>query len=199
MSHPTSWKLNGKDLIQIGIFSAIYFALSFIGMLMGMIPILWILMPGIVAILAGIPFLLLCSRVRKPGVVILMGLITGLLYYATGQFTVVILTTFAIGCLLAEIMRWTTKYHSFRGNAIAFILFSYGMTGSPLPVWLFRDHFFAQISAKGIPAAYIETLQSLTSPMMLVVLMIAPIVGGLIGSLIAKSMFKKHFAKAGIL
>lgn len=38
MSDPTSWTLNGKDLIQIGIFSAIYFALSFLGMLMGMIP-----------------------------------------------------------------------------------------------------------------------------------------------------------------
>ena len=84
-------KLTGKDLINIGIFSAIYFVLSFIGMFLAIIPVLWIIMPGIIAILAGIPFMLLCAKVQKPGVPLLMGLITGLLYYVTGQFTMVIL------------------------------------------------------------------------------------------------------------
>lgn len=86
MSEQTkSLKLTGKDLINIGIFSAIYFVLSFIGMFLGIIPILWILMPGVIAILAGIPFMLLCAKVQKPGVPLLMGLITGLLYFITGQ------------------------------------------------------------------------------------------------------------------
>ena len=67
-------KLTGKDLINIGIFSAIYFVLSFIGMFL-IIPVLWIIMPGIIAILAGIPFMLLCAKVQKPGVPLLMGLI----------------------------------------------------------------------------------------------------------------------------
>lgn len=48
-------KLTGKDLINIGIFTAIYFVLSFIGMFLAIIPVLWIIMPGIIAILAGIP------------------------------------------------------------------------------------------------------------------------------------------------
>ena len=72
-------KLTGKDLINIGIFTAIYFVLSFIGMFLAIIPVLWIIMPGIIAILAGIPFMLLCAKVQKPGVPLLMGLITGLL------------------------------------------------------------------------------------------------------------------------
>ena len=115
MSEQTkSLKLTGKDLINIGIFSAIYFVLSFIGMFLGIIPILWILMPGVIAILAGIPFMLLCAKVQKPGVPLLMGLITGLLYFITGQFTMVILATFVIGCVLAEIVRWKTKYGSFK-------------------------------------------------------------------------------------
>lgn len=103
-------KLTGKDLINIGIFSAIYFVLSFIGMFLAIIPVLWIIMPGIIAILAGIPFMLLCAKVQKPGVPLLMGLITGLLYYVTGQFTMVILATFVIGCVLSEIVRWRSKY-----------------------------------------------------------------------------------------
>ena len=72
-------KLTGKDLINIGIFSAIYFVLSFVGMFLAIIPVLWIIMPGIIAILSGTPFMLLCVKVQKPGVPLLMGLITGLL------------------------------------------------------------------------------------------------------------------------
>ena len=50
-------------------------------MLMGGIhPVLWMLMPGFIAIFAGIPFMLMAAKVRKPGAVFLMGLITGLIY-----------------------------------------------------------------------------------------------------------------------
>lgn len=39
--------LQGKDLISIGIFSAIYFVLNFICMLLsGLHPVIWILMPA---------------------------------------------------------------------------------------------------------------------------------------------------------
>ena len=43
----TNKKLKGKDLITIGIFSAIYFVINFAFMLLGGIhPVLWMLMPG---------------------------------------------------------------------------------------------------------------------------------------------------------
>lgn len=195
----TSLKLTGKDLIHIGIFSAVYFVLSFVGMFLGIIPILWILMPGVVALIAGIPFLLLSAKVQKPGASLLMGLVTALLYYVTGQFTIVILTTFAAGSLLSELARRLTKYGSFRGNTLAFILFSYGMTGSPLPIWLFRDKFLAQISDQGIPDQYIERLNAAATTSMLLVLLLSPVVGGLIGAFIARRIFKKHFVKAGMI
>lgn len=195
----TNQKLTGKDLINIGIFSAVYFVLSFIGMFLGIIPILWILMPGAVAILTGIPFLLLSSKIQKPSVFFLMGGIIALLYYLTGQFTFLILITFLIGTLLSEVVRRISQYRSFKGNALSFILFSYGMTGSPLPVWLFREEFLSKISSQGIPSDYIETLRSFSTIPMLMLLLISPIVGGLIGSILAKLIFKKHFEKAGIL
>lgn len=195
----SSLKLTGKDLINIGIFSAIYFILSFIGMFLGVIPVLWILMPGIIAMLGGIPFMLLCAKVQKPGVPFLMGLITGLLYFITGQFTLVILVTFVIGCLMAELVRWKTSYSSSTGNTIAFVLFSYGMVGSPLPIFLFKETFFAQISEQGISETMIEGINAVSSAPMLIVLLVSPIIGGSIGALIAKALFKKHFKKAGII
>ena len=49
--------MTGKDIITVGIFSAIYFVINFAFMLLsGLHPLLWILMPGLIAVFAGIPF-----------------------------------------------------------------------------------------------------------------------------------------------
>ena len=132
--------LKGKDLITIGIFSAIYFVINFAFMLLGGIhPVLWMLMPGFIAVFAGIPFMLMAAKVQKPGAVFLMGLITALIYFVTGQFTLVILISMASACVLAEVIRSMAKYDSFKGNSTAYVIFSLGMTGSPLPIWLFKE------------------------------------------------------------
>ena len=85
MEMPETKTLKGKDLIMIGIFSAICFVLNFICMLVsGLHPLIWILMPMNIAIVTGIPFFLMCAKVQKFGAVLIMGLVTGLLYYVTG-------------------------------------------------------------------------------------------------------------------
>ena len=110
--------MTGKDIITVGIFSAIYFVINFAFMLLsGLHPLLWILMPGLIAVFAGIPFLMMCTKVPKTGAVVLMGFITALIYFVTGQFTVVILIAFAVSCILAELCRICSHYRSFRGNA----------------------------------------------------------------------------------
>lgn len=196
----TDKKLKGKDLITIGIFSAIYFVINFAFMLLGGIhPVLWILMPGFIAVFAGIPFMLMATKVQKLGAVFLMGLITALIYFATGQFTLVILISMASTCILAEIVRAVTKYNSFHGNSIAYVIFSLGMVGSPLPIWLFKADFLAQITEQGMPADYVAAVEALSSNAMLIVLFVAPIIGGIIGAFIARGLFKKHFVKAGIV
>ena len=194
------YKLKGKDLITIGIFSAVYFVINFAFMILGGIhPVLWILMPGFIALFTGVPFMMLAAKVQKPWVIALMGLITALIYFATGQFTIVILVTFVISCVLAEVVRYTTKFNSYTGNSIAFAVFSIGMTGSPLPIWLFHDSFISQITEQGMPTNYILALEKISSPTMLIIMFVAPIIGALIGTLIAKVMMRKHFVKAGLL
>ena len=201
MSEPVKSRgMSGKDVITVGIFSAIYFVINFAFMLLGGLhPLLWILMPGFIALFTGIPYLMMCAKVQKVGSVLLMGLITGLIYYVTGQFTVVILVSFVLACGLAEITRVITHYRSMAGNLVSFVLFSVGMAGSPLPIWLMREDFLRQITEQGMPADYVNTLAALSSNGMLIVLFLAPIVGAVIGGLIARIMFRKHFEKAGLV
>ena len=192
--------LKGKDLITIGIFSAIYFVINFIFMLMGGLhPIMWILMPGFIALFTGVPFMLMCSKVQKTGAILLMGVITGLIYFVTGMFTVVILATFVIACALGEVARFISKYQSIKGNIVAFIFFSLGMTGSPLPIWIMHEKFMEQIGGQGMPDSYINALESLSSPIMLFILFLAPVLGAILGAWISKRLFRKHFEKAGMV
>ena len=192
-------KLTGKDVIAIGIYSAIYFVLNFAAMMTGLIPLLWILLPGTVAILTGIPFLLMAVKVPKPGAVLIMGLITAFLYFVTGQFTVLILITMLVACVLSEAYRYITKYNlKFSNLALAFILFGYGMTGSPLALFVYRESFLAQIG-ETMSQEYVTAISSYITTPMLILLLVSPIAGGFFGVLIAGGIFKKHFKKAGIV
>ncbi|ESL02463.1 hypothetical protein GCWU000282_02599 [Catonella morbi ATCC 51271] len=192
-------KLTGKDVITIGIYSAIYFVMNFAAMMTGLIPILWILLPGTVAILTGIPFLLMVVKVPKPGAVLIMGLITAFLYFVTGQFTVLILITMLIACVVSEAYRYITKYNlKFSNLAVAFILFGYGMAGSPLALFVYRESFLAQIS-ETMSQEYVVAISSYITTPMLILLLVSPIAGGFFGALIAGGIFKKHFKKAGIV
>ena len=192
-------KLTGKDVIAIGIYSAIYFVMNFAAMITGFIPLFWILLAGTAAILTSIPFLLMAVKVPKPGAVLIMGFITAFLYFITGHFTVLILITMLIACVLSETYRYITKYAlKFRNLVVAFILFSYGMVGSPLALFVYRESFLAQIS-ETMSRKYVVAISSYITTPMLILLLVSPIVGGLLGALIAKRMFKKHFEKAGIV
>ena len=192
-------KLTGKDVIAIGIYSAIYFVMNFAAMITGFIPLFWILLAGTAAILTSIPFLLMAVKVPKPGAVLIMGFITAFLYFITGQFTVLILITMLIACVFSETYRYITKYAlKFRNLMVAFILFSYGMVGSPLALFVYRESFLAQIS-ETMSRKYVVAISSYITTSMLILLLVSPIVGGLLGALIAKGIFKKHFEKAGIV
>jgi len=192
-------KLTGKDVITIGIYSAIYFVMNFAAMMTGLIPLLWILLPGTVAMLTGIPFLLMVVKVPKPGAVLIMGLITAFLYFVTGQFTVLILITMLIACVISEAYRYITKYNlKFNNLVVAFILFGYGMAGSPLALFVYRESFLAQIS-ETMSQEYVVAISSYITTPMLILLLVSPIAGGFFGALIAGGIFKKHFKKAGIV
>ena len=162
--------MSGKDVITVGIFSCNLLCHQLCLYASGRLhPLLWILMPGFIALFTGIPYLMMCAKVQKVGSVLLMGLITGLIYYVTGQFTIVILVSFVLACGLAEMTRVITHYRSMAGNLVSFVLFSVGMVGSPLPIWLMREDFLRQITEQGMPADYVNTLAALSSNEMLVV------------------------------
>ena len=60
-------KLQGKDLINIGIFTAIYFIVIFAAASIGFIPIFIPLISVVVPLVGGIPMMLFFSKIKKFG------------------------------------------------------------------------------------------------------------------------------------
>ena len=193
-------KLKVKDLVNIGIFSALYMAIAMVVMIpVGIAPILWLLWPGIAGLFGGVFFTLLLTKVPKMGASLLLALISGILFFATGECTWVIIVTFAIAGLLAEVMRKVLGYKSFKGIALAGGFCAIGFIGSPLPMWLFQESYMKSIEEMGMGAEYVEGLQSMISAGSFIGMLAVAFSGGLLGTLIGHKMLKKHFEKAGIV
>ena len=193
-------KLKVKDLVNIGIFSALYMVISMIVMIpVGIAPILWLLWPGIAGLFGGAFFTLLMTKVSKSGSAFILAIITGLLYFATGECTWVIIVTFAVAGLLAEIIRKVLGYKAFNGIVIAGGVNAFGFIGSPLPMWLFQDAYMKSIEEMGMGKEYVESLQSMISAGSFVGMLVVAFIGGVIGTLIGRLLLKKHFEKAGII
>ncbi|MFQ8697247.1 MAG: MptD family putative ECF transporter S component, partial [Peptoniphilus harei] len=152
-------KLRGKDVITIGIFTAIYFAINFGFMLLGGLhPLMWVLMPGFIALVGSIPYMIMVQKVKKTGAVIIMGVIVAIIYYLTGQFSLIIIASLAIASILAELIRYLSKYDSYKGNSLSYAFFSLGMIGSPAQVWILKDEFISKMLENGMPVDYVNTL-----------------------------------------
>ena len=67
-------KLDGKDLINVGVFTAIYFVIIFTVAMLGMIPVFLVLLSVLVPIVGGIIFELFLTKVKKFGMVWIMAI-----------------------------------------------------------------------------------------------------------------------------
>ena len=188
-------KLKGRDLINVGIYGAIYFVILFAVAMLGMIPIFLPLLSVLVPILGGIPFMLFLTKVKKPGMIFIFAMIMGILMLLTGMGPWPLLTC-AIAGLLSELCFKSGTYKSAKKAVLSYGLFSMWIFGNYLPLFTDYEGYFAQRADYG--QAYIDAVQKLMPLWMAPVLLLACFVCGLLGGLLGRALLKKHFEKAGL-
>lgn len=191
----TGNKLNGRDLINIGIYAAIYFVIVMALAMTGLIPIFLILLSSMVGIIGGIPFMLFLTKVKKPGMILIMSLIMGILMFVTGMTWMPIPFSIVTG-IIAELVYRNGGYKSMRSAILTTGLFPLWACGNYLPLFLQKAQYFADRTRFG--QDYIDAVAKLTPDWMFFVLLIATFACGVIGGLIGKALLKKHFERAGI-
>ena len=116
--------LQTKDFITIGVFSLIYFAVSFtIGGLAQMTPITFPFMPMIVALFTGSIFMLYATKIPKRGSIFILGILAGLLLFITGMFWMMSVFFIVLG-FIADRIATSTNFQSFRKNLTAYCFFA---------------------------------------------------------------------------
>lgn len=196
MSTKNNSKLNGKDLITIGIYTTIYFITMMVVGFLGFIPIFIPLLSVLVPILGGIPFMLFLSKTNKFGMITILSLINGILMFATGMGFYSVITGLLFGAL-GDLIIKSGQYRSVKKSIFGYGIFSMWLFGNFMPFFIGREAQFSML-VKGYGQEYAKALETLMPTWSAPILLLACFVFGIIGGLIGKSICKKHFQRAGI-
>ena len=179
-------KLKGKDLINIGIYAAIYCLLMTCIAMLGYIPIMMPMLAVIVPIVLGVPMMLFYTKVKKFGMITIMGTIIG-------NWPIVFGVVFGF---LADLVAKSGKYVSSKKTILSYGTFCVLLFGNFLPLYIDREAYFSTRQSFG--AEYINSLSNIMQPWTAPAIIIAAFVCGMLGALLGKALLKKHFVKAGI-
>ena len=191
-------KMQAKDLINIGLFTVLYFVLRCcVAIPIGFVPIFLPILGALWTLITGIPFMLFTVRAKKFGMVTIMAILSDLLMGLTGMGFWGILTGAVFG-LLGDLIMKSGNYQSAKKTILGYGVFSLWMIGTYIPMYFMVEQSRADF-AKSFGDEYADRVMSVM-PMWSIVLVIAAIfLCALLGGLIGKAVLKKHFAKAGIV
>ena len=190
-------KLETKDYINVGIFTTIYFVIFFMCGMVGYIPILFVLLPLIYPIVAGIPFMLYITKVNKFGMITITGFLLGLLMFATGHTWLPVVTGTICG-LAADLIFKSGNYQNFKRSVLGSGVFSLWAIGAMLPMWVMRESYFAYMEAS-MGQEYAQTMMGYTEGWALLGLFGMAFLAGIGGAFLGRAVLKKHFQRAGIV
>lgn len=189
-------KLKVKDLVSIGVFGVIYFALMFGVGMMGMIPILFLIYPTVLGIIAGTVVMLFMTKVQKPWALFIFGMISPLVMFAAGHTYVVVVLSLIV-MIIAELIRKIGNYKSFKYNMISYAIFSTWICSSMMQMLLAKEVYVEHCKMMGDD--YVVALEKLITYPHMALVALGAFIGGIIGAYIGKALLKKHFEKAGIV
>lgn len=192
-----SSKLSAKDLINVGIYTAMYLVIFFVVGMINAIPVLYPFLYVIVPIATGIPFMLFLTKADKFGMVFIMSVILGIFWYLMG-YTYLPIISYCVMGVIADLVLKAGKYKSFKASVLGYWLFSCAMISCQAPMWLFAATYMEKVRSS-MGDQYVEGVQKFMPPWMGFAAIGILFVSSLLGALLGRRMLKKHFERAGIV
>lgn len=183
-----------KDFMTVALFTVIYFVAFFVGMCAGYVPVLMTALPLITGIVCGIPFMVFLNKVKKPGMILLMGVVCGLLSMTMGS-GLWPLTTAIVAGVLAEIIMRAIHYQSGIKEIPAYAVFSLWDIGFSLRLYLASFESYRTSLVEQYGEEYVTEMLANVSGVGFWGGVILTLVGGILGGLLGYTVVKKHFRK----
>lgn len=191
----TSNSLNGKDLINIGIYAAIYCVVMTAIAMLGFIPVMMPMLAVLCPLIGGIPMMLFYTKVKKFGMITIMTVIIGVFLMITGMGIWPPILSLPIG-LLADFIAKSGGYTSAKKSILSYATMCLVIFGNYIPLYLDIDGYFSTRQSFG--QDYISALSAVMQPWTAPLIFIACFLFGALGAVLGQKLLKKHFEKAGI-
>ncbi|WP_163227109.1 MptD family putative ECF transporter S component [Bifidobacterium choloepi] len=190
-------RLGARDFVTTGVFTTIMFLVTALGAPLSIVPVLLPLMAVVMPICGGIPFMLFAARVRRFGMITIMGTVLGTLLALMGHGIFVFATGIVFG-LLGDLVAAAGRYRSLKFNTLAYGVFSIWLLGNFMPIVLTRDAYYAKLASGRRGVGYADRLMAVMPDWSLAPLAVACFVSGLLGAWLGRAMLRKHFERAGL-
>ena len=140
-------KLQAKDLINLGLFTVLYFVIGCcVAIPIGFVPIFLPILGALWSLITGIPFMLFLTRVKKFGMVTIMGILSGLLMGLTGMGFWGVPMGVIFG-LLGDLILKSGGYKSAKKSLVGYAVFSLWMVGTYIPMYFMVEDSWASFAA----------------------------------------------------
>ncbi len=189
--------MSTRDLVNIGVFSALYFVILFAAGMLGVFNPAMMFAGYALGILAnGVTLALFRARVRKVGAMTVLAIICGLLMTLTGHGWYMALVSGLLG-LAGDLIASRGNFTDPRLNTLAYALMSLWYVAPWFPMVINKDAYYDYV-AGSMGTEYADALTWFFSPTMLAIWAVCVFLLGLIGGAFGQRLIAKHFAKAGL-
>lgn len=188
-----------KDLVTIGIFTALILVFTTIGgIIFGINPVLTFYVPMGAAALCGPIYLLFIVKVHKSWSITILGILVGIMCFVTGMHWAQAIGYASMG-LVADIIARTKNYKSKKMNMVSYMIFSLGCTFSYMVFFIDQEGWIKLMLKNGTDTSYIDAMQATATSWMPAGIIVGTLIVAAISSLVGNKLLKKHFERAGII
>lgn len=194
-------KMQAKDYITCGIFSAICIVAMLLAAVMNLSGYTTAFYPALASFFIGILYVVLCVKVPKRGAVLVFGIVPCLYFFLSGVTEGLIGTVCVIVfSLIVEALLWN-HHDSMKHITVSGMIYTLylSLAGSAEP-FLFTDVYCNNALAHGINETLVGQMRIMYGMKWLWALVIfGTALLTLAGIMVGRRMMKKHLKKAGIL
>ena len=192
-------KKSSKNAITAGVLITLYLVTYVvIGAISMPIPILFLLMPMLVALFAAPTYHMLLAKTKSSTAIFIAAVLPSIILVATGHIPIAPLVSIPAG-IIALLIAKNGNYEDFKKNAISHLFFSLNLFGGFIPIWVMREAFFKSVTHGGLDQSFCDTVRALTPLWMLPPMIIGTFVFSLVGSYLTKKVLNKKLESAGVL
>ena len=141
--------------------------------------------------------MLYSTRIHKFGMILIMGIIFGLMFSASGHGFIVFPGIVLIS-LISEYVLKKGNYTSVKQARWAYTVFALFAGMNLLPLFIARESYYKSLIQGGYGAEYADKLMSYLPVWSFGPIVIMGCVGAYIGASIGMKILNKHFKKAGM-